>query len=236
MCTVSVIQHKDQVIITSNRDEKSTRPMAVNPKVYVLEKKKVIFPKDSLSGGSWFTVDEHANIAVLLNGAEEKHISKGNYRKSRGLILMEIIGNDSPIKYWKTINLTNIEPFTIVLLENSELFELCWNGIDKKHSRLKNNEHYIWSSATLYSKAVREKREQWFAEFISKTSEVSAKKILDFHKNTQADDQENGLQINRKNLTKTLSITQSIIQKNKIEVNYIDLNSKQSFHQTCFII
>lgn len=50
--------------------------MAINPKVYVLEKKKVVFPKDSLSGGSWFTVDERANIAVLLNGAEEKHISR----------------------------------------------------------------------------------------------------------------------------------------------------------------
>jgi len=236
MCTVSVIQCKYKIIVTSNRDEKTSRPAAIKPKVHALNKKKVIFPKDPRSGGSWFTVDDQANIAVLLNGAEEKHDFKGGYRKSRGLILLDIIGSNSPLKFWEHIDLKNIEPFTIVLVDKTGLHELQWNGTNKKHSRLENDKHYIWSSATLYSKTTKEKREQWFKDFTKDTKNISPKEILDFHQETQIGDQENGLQINRQNLTKTLSITQCVVQKNMIKINYLDLNERQSHNHTCFII
>ena len=33
----------------------------------------------------------YSKIIVLLNGAKEKHISKSNYNKSRGLIVIELM-------------------------------------------------------------------------------------------------------------------------------------------------
>ena len=70
-------------------------------------------------------------MLVLLNGAEEKHIDTGNYAKSRGLIVIEIIGSTSPFNAWQTIDLDRIEPFTLVLFENFKLYQLRWNGEEK---------------------------------------------------------------------------------------------------------
>ena len=58
-----------KIIITSNRDEKIIRPNAIEPKAYHLNNKKVIFPKDNKAGGTWYAIDEHSNVLVLLNGA-----------------------------------------------------------------------------------------------------------------------------------------------------------------------
>jgi hypothetical protein len=50
--------------------------------------------------------------------------------------------------YWNTIDLDRIEPFTIVLFQDQELFQLRWNGADKEAIKLDANEKHIWSSST----------------------------------------------------------------------------------------
>jgi uncharacterized protein with NRDE domain len=65
-------------------------------KNYTVNGKNVIYPKDPKAGGTWYVVDENGTVLVLLNGAEEKHTIKLSYRKSRGLIVLDIIGNVSP--------------------------------------------------------------------------------------------------------------------------------------------
>jgi uncharacterized protein with NRDE domain len=94
----------------------------------------------SKAGGTWYVVDEKGTVLVLLNGANEKHVAGLNYRKSRGLIVLDIIGNVSPRDYWNTIDLDRIEPFTIVLFQDQELFQLRWNGADKEAIKLDANE------------------------------------------------------------------------------------------------
>jgi hypothetical protein len=96
-------------------------------------------------------------VAVLLNGAAEKHQLKPTYRKSRGLILLDIISADSPIEHWKTINLLDLEPFTIVLFQENKLYQLRWNEIEKETIDLDVSKNHIWSSSTLYPKEIREK-------------------------------------------------------------------------------
>ena len=91
MCTVSFIFTDGKVILTSNRDEKILRPTAIAPKKYSINNKNIFFPKDAKAGGTWYAVTDEANVAVLLNGAAEKHQLKPSYRKSRGLILLDII-------------------------------------------------------------------------------------------------------------------------------------------------
>ena len=131
MCTVSFVNANGKIIITSNRDEKTLRPNAIEPKNYLINNKKIIFPKDKKAGGTWFAIDEHSTIIVLLNGAEEKHLLKESYRKSRGLIVLDLISSKSAIQAWKFIDLENIEPFTIVLFENQKLYQLRWDETQK---------------------------------------------------------------------------------------------------------
>lgn len=236
MCTVSYVYSSGKVIITSNRDEKSERPSSVKPQQYCLNNKKMNFPKDPKAGGTWFAVDEHANIAVLLNGADKKHVPQDSYAKSRGLILLDIISSISPIEEWKIISLLNIEPFTIVLLEGNKLYQLLWNSVGKETTPLSSEQNHIWSSSTLYSPGIRKQREESFTEFMSDKSVITEKNMQYFHLNTDKDDTENGLVINRNNIVKTFSVTQTVIEKNKVSMLHFDLHNREEYANSFLII
>lgn len=236
MCTVTFVSSKDRFVITSNRDEKMVRPKAIEPKNYLIHHKNVFFPKDAKAGGTWYAVDENANVIVLLNGAREKHIRKESYKKSRGLVVLDLIGADSILKEWSLIALESIEPFTLVVFENLQLFQLRWDGEEKETLQLDENKNHIWSSATLYTPEIRESRANWFAEFMNSHTEVTATDLYNFHRYTQENDIENGLIINRDNLLKTLSITQSVIEKNKVSLHHYDLEQDKKFTNTFIVI
>ena len=236
MCTVSFVHSNGKIIITSNRDEKVMRPNAIEPKNYLINKKKIIFPKDQKAGGTWYAVDEHSNVLVLLNGADEKHIVSENYKKSRGLIVLDLIGSQSPFEAWQIIDLNNIEPFTLVLFENPNLYQLRWNGDTKTELQLDSNQNYIWSSSTLYPKEIRAKRTNWFAAFLDTKPEVNASELFNFHRYTEEKNNEHGLVINRNDFLKTLSITQTVIEKNKVVLSHYDLQQQTAFTNSFIII
>jgi len=222
MCTVSFIPLNGNYYITSNRDESILRERAIPPTKYTINNKVIYFPKDPKAGGTWFAHDDE-NCIVLLNGAKEKHIQKDKYRKSRGLVVIELITSKKPIKEWKSIDLDGIEPFTIILFSENLLFQLQWDEIEKNSIELDITKSYIWSSSTLYDKQIREERAKWFTNFIKSEEKLDNKKLLNFHQFTESNNKNFGLQINRNNILKTISITQCIISKKEITFNYIDL-------------
>src|SRR5690349_21615601 len=128
MCTVTYIPCGSKKFITSNRDEKTFRKKALPPQFYLHGGIRLIYPKDGDAGGSWIAVNENGNVAVLLNGGFEKHISKPPYRKSRGLVFIDVIKHISPSEYFLDADLFRIEPFTIIILEQNKLFECRWTG------------------------------------------------------------------------------------------------------------
>jgi len=229
MCTVSFVATNDKIIITSNRDEKTIRPSAIPPRNYSVNGKNLIFPKDPKAGGTWFVVKADGTILVLLNGADEKHEVKLPYRKSRGLIVLDVISSISPKDFWTEIDLQDIEPFTLVLFQNKALFQLRWNGKEKDTKPLAIHQNHMWSSSTLYPSAIREKRSHWFHAFMDGNPEVSESKMHDFHRYTEKGNDENGLVINRNGEMKTLSITQSVVEKNKVIILHYDLIAQQDF-------
>lgn len=229
MCTVSFIQTSKEIIITSNRDEHISRELALMPKQYKLNDMNLYFPKDPKAGGTWFVINEIGNTLVLLNGAEKRHQSNPPYRKSRGLILLELASNINPLSVWNSIDLNNIEPFTIVAYINNKLFQLRWNSITKDKMEIDNQKYRIWSSTTLYDQEIVTARELWFKEYISNLSnELNDQDIFQFHTNTQIKDSQNGLIINRENNVLTKNVTQCIISQNAIKLIHVDLilNSK----------
>lgn len=234
MCTVSFTAHKETVIITSNRDEKVIRPSAIPPRSYHCNGKNLVYPKDQKAGGTWFVADAEGTVLVLLNGGITKHEVRFSYRKSRGLIALDIICSDSPKDFWGVINLENIEPFTLVLYQDKKLYELIWDGEAKISTTLNETQNHIWSSVTLYPADIRKKRSGWFFEFLKDKNEISASDMLGFHRNTEGDDAENGLIINRENTLKTVSITQVVIGQNKRAITYHDLVLAEEF-STAFI-
>ena len=232
MCTVSFVNANGKIIITSNRDEKTLRPNAIEPKNYCINNKNVFFPKDQKAGGTWYAINDNSTVLVLLNGAIEKHILKERYRKSRGLIVLDLISSETVIAQWNAIDLENIEPFTLVLFENQKLYQLRWDEMEKTNLELNANQSHIWSSSTLYSTEIRQKRADWFYTFLDTKPEVTANELFNFHRYTEAENTEHGLVINRSDVLKTVSITQTVIEKNKVQIHYNDLIAERDFSNT----
>lgn len=230
MCTVTFIPVGDKYYITSNRDEKRIRSQAIPPAVYTESGNKIIYPQDADAGGSWIALHENGNAAVLLNGAFEKHDPNPPYRKSRGIIFLEIINADNPVRYFMHMDLARIEPFTMIIMDNC-LYECRWNGITKHCRQLKKNRHHIWSSATLYDEATIKKREYWFAAFLNKNPRPSQEDILAFHKFGGIGDTQNDLIMNRNNELYTVSITSIVLDDHNSQLKYLDL--KERSEHTC---
>jgi hypothetical protein len=228
MCTVSFVRTSGKTIITSNRDEQVVR-LAIEPKEYFVNNKQLFFPKDPKAGGTWFVTDKSGTVLVLLNGADEKHIQKSSYRKSRGIIVLDMISSQSPIDFWNQIDLENIEPFTLVLFQNEKLYQLRWNEIEKTNLKLDISKHHIWSSSTLYPKEIREQRSQWFYDYLAIKNSISGKDLFNFHRNTENKNTQNGLVINRNDKLKTLSITQIVIDNKEVTLSYSDLIQEKEF-------
>ncbi len=231
MCTVSFVFSDGKVIFTHNRDERVARPTAIEPKKYTVNNKNIYFPKDQKAGGTWYAVAESGIVLSLLNGADEKYQIKPTYRKSRGLIVLDLISSNSPIAEWDSIDLSDIESFTVVLFQDKKLYQLRWNEVEKTVLNLDINQGHIWSSSNLYPKEIREHRVALFQDFIA-SNEILPEKLFQFHRYSKEDDQENGLIINRNDEVKTLSIIQTVIQENKVVLSYHDLQSQEEFTNT----
>ena len=223
MCTVTFIPANNKYFISSNRDEKKTRSQAIAPAVYCINGKKLIFPKDGDAGGSWIALHENGNAAVLLNGALEKHIRMPPYKKSRGKVFLNIIGDERPVKYFHGSDFFQIEPFTLVLLERNNLYECRWDGKEKYYRQLKKHRPYIWSSVTLYEKNIVQKREEWFASFLNRNPHPTQKDILEFHRFTGDGDKHNDLLMEREGVFCTVSITSMLLTANRASMKYLDL-------------
>lgn len=234
MCTVSYVSHSGRSFITSNRDEHIGRETAYAPVFESINDKKIIFPKDAKAGGTWFAASEEGVVAVLLNGAFEKHQPTPPYRKSRGLVLLDIISSHKPFELIAGINLNRIEPFTLILYQQHSLTELRWDGDMKHEKELDASGNYIWSSATLYSGEVIQHRKELFNRFITAEEKPAAEAIAAFHSNDH-NDEENGFVINRSNGMRTFSITQAVVQPGKIDFRHIDLLKNQQFEETMYI-
>lgn len=181
MCTVTFIPTAQGVLLTSNRDEHTDRPAAVAPHTYFLGGQPIIYPKDAKAGGTWITLRDGHSAAVLLNGGFEKKSRQASYRKSRGIIMLEIVGSDDPVEKFDSIQLEDIEPFTLILFYGKQLRRCTWDGKVKHMTHLDPKKAYIWSSSTLYDRTVQNRRETNLQEWLRKESLPTPEKLLSYH-------------------------------------------------------
>lgn len=236
MCTVTFIPQPGRVIITSNRDEKTARPAAFSPAEAIINGKKVLFPKDAKAGGTWFVAAENGTVAVLLNGAFVPHIPKEKYRKSRGLVLLDIVTDIDPAEALAAYDLTDIEPFTVLLFISSKLREMRWDGAQRYIKEIPADEPHIYSSVTLYPREVIAQREDWFTEFMKSSRNIEPDQVRRFHATAGHGDNINGLVMNRNNITKTFSITQAVVGNAEIDFYHHDLISGTEDHKVLRVL
>jgi hypothetical protein len=189
----------------------------------------VLFPKDSVGGGTWISLHENGNALVFLNGGFVKHSPKPPYRKSRGLVLLQLADTLSPTESFQLFEFSGIEPFTAVVWDNEKLYECCWDGKGRHIKELDPGAAHIWSSVTLYDPHVIAKRKKWFRSWLKKNPDPSLDDVLIFHQFTGDGDKQNDLSTNRDGNVITVSITGIELAHEKGRMQYIDLSTRQTF-------
>ncbi len=227
MCTVVYMPGDKRISFASLRDESPLRDKAIEPVSDNSGAVKYIAPKDASAGGTWVGVNEYNNVIILLNGAFENHSKQNNYRKSRGLIVLELLQTELPVIDWNLMDMTNIEPFTLVVWSDDNLFQLVWDGQQKHKTLLDAAIPHIWSSSTLYNPSVKAHRKQLFDYWAATNPVVSPLSILNFFKSYN--DKDNGFIMNRSELLSTLSYSFIEIQNSEKAIfNYVDFQSNQN--------
>ena len=227
MCTVSFIyKGKTDFILTSNRDESISRKTVI-PKLYDEGSVLAVYPKDMVAGGTWIGASSQKRVLCLLNGAFEKHTREASYKKSRGVIVKELLAVVDVEQEIRDYNFNHIEPFTLVVADwnvELKLIELIWDGANVQITNLPLKSK-IWSSSTLYNNDIKVLREKWFSEFLSQNGS-SKDELFYFHEYYGMGDSMLDMKIDR-GLLKTVSITQYEKEGENVWVVYKDLLSTE---------
>ncbi len=227
MCTVLFIPKDNSVYFASLRDENPFRPKALEPNIYGSDHIQFTAPKDAEAGGTWVGANEFNNVIILLNGGFETHIKHTNYKKSRGLIVLELLQTELPVIDWNLMPMADIEHFTLIVWSDNNLFHLVWDGQQKHKYLLDASIPHIWCSATLYNPAVKEKRRQLFENWTATNPIFSQQSILTFFRTYM--DKENGFIMNRNNTLRTLSYSFLEVYKDEqITFDYFDFITHQN--------
>ena len=231
MCTVTYVPTNSGCLLTSSRDEKLARQKALAPAFHQHQQQQLLYPKDAAANGTWIAVTETGTAAVLLNGAFVKHDLQPAYRKSRGLIFLEIVSDESPPTSFELICLDDIEPFTLVIFFNRRLFECRWDGKQKHVFEMDAAARHIWSSATLYTAEMIDERSSWFYDWSAVNPSPTQQDIVSFHKFAGDGNIENSIRMNRSNTMLTVSITSINIIADSACMFYYDLMTNGVFNQ-----
>lgn len=234
MCTVTFIPVRDKLYITSNRDEKHWRSNALPPAIHAGQLGNLLFPQDGDAGGTWIAAHENGNAIVFLNGGFVRHTPQPPYRKSRGLVLLDLLNTADPVRHFKETQLGGIEPFTAVVW-TGQLFECRWDGEKKHMTQLPASEPHIWSSATLYDEEVVAKRKSWFNKWLQKHPTPTPNDILHFHQFTGDGDAHNDLRMNRNGQVFTVSVTLLALTDELTRMHYLDLKNNNAFTQQLIV-
>lgn len=227
MCTVTYIPTDDGFVLTSNRDEQTLRSTFL-PDWYNHNQQLLIYPKDKAAGGTWIAANKQGKVACLLNGAFENHIKKDKYRKSRGQLLLESFDYENNQIFCNNIDLTDIEPFTLILIEGlpRQITEMRWDGAQKYIKSISVQEPRIWSSATLYSKSIRLLRRYWFFEWLQQHKSQENYHILKFHQEKHSENANIDIVMQRNNNLQTVSISQIHFKQQGSYFYYQDMIQK----------
>ncbi len=225
MCTVTFVPAGNHFFFTSSRDEQAGRQLAEIPDLHLVNGRPLLFPRDPQGGGSWIVVDESGNAAVLLNGAFLAHKAAPPYKKSRGLILLDLMSDDRPAEAFDDLDLHHIEPFTIILFDRKKLFACSWDGLKKYINRLNESEPQIWSSVTLYGSDAISRRKTWFKNWKKDNPDPSSDQVIRFHMQGGDGNPANDILMNRGNTVFTNSISSIHLWEDHADFLYKDLRN-----------
>ncbi len=223
MCTVTYIPtQNNEFIFTSNRDEAPKRS-ATEMARELRGTKELLFPRDALAKGTWISVSSKNQLVCILNGAFIKHKHRPPYRLSRGIMALDFFSFSNAEVFFEKFEFEEIEPFTMVIFDDGNLYELRWDESEKHIKKLDTSLPYLWASCTLYSEEWQMKRQKWFSDWQVKNPKFNQSTVLYFHKNAGEGNPEYDVVMNRNNMVRTTSVTSVVKSEMEMSVRYEDM-------------
>lgn len=223
MCTLSIINNIDEIIITMNRDEHRQR----DEENYLInnnnnaDKINIVYPVDSQAGGSWFGCNEKGVVLALLNRYQDP-VSENKLSRGGIITMLSCAGNlEQVVNCFGTLQLERYNPFDLFIISNYGKIRCSWNGRLSTIEEINSNSGYIHSSSFVDREKTLLWRQNYFNQWMSKVGneKLNEKYILkSIH-----------LQQDKKNLSRSIlmsrehSHTKSICQA-KISTSTLDFN------------
>jgi hypothetical protein len=186
MCTVSWIRTSVGYQLFCNRDELRTRLPGVAPRLQQRHGVHYIAPLDGNHGGSWIAVNEYGMAFCLLNryrSTEPPGRGENPYR-SRGLLLLDLVGCRCLAEVWKKIRslqLREYPPFALVVLGYQlPAMLMDWCG---RYLRLDDNADQAVPlvSSSFDQEGAQTSRKMLFAQLAAKRGLADSKLLHTFH-------------------------------------------------------
>ncbi|MCB2219088.1 MAG: NRDE family protein [Bacteroidetes bacterium] len=228
-------QENGKFLLTQNRDESIMRPIAAPPIKRQLGEIVAVYPVDPQGTGTWIGVSSDGRAAGLLNGGSRKHKHQPPYRHSRGLIIPAYFKHPDIESFFNTFNFDDLEPFTLVVVENGKVFEII-----KEEQSIDIIEHnaslpLIRFSFPLYPADSIEDRSMKFYRWYYQQKQISATDIFQIHQQNRYELYNIPKHDTGQHILKTVSITQVKFDGIRYVMNYYDaVNDLHLFNSTAF--
>ena len=178
MCILSYAPTNDGFVLNFNRDEVYNR-VAKPPQQYSVDNQKLIFPKDTKSGGSWIGVNVTKSvIGCILNAKGKTPKIPSN---SRGNIFIDQLIQGKANLYENELH--DIAPFTLLslCLHTQVITQDRWDGLLLKRIKRTISTSFILCSSCFYENAIKKKLKTEFNSLITRKSDIKTT-ASSFHK------------------------------------------------------
>lgn len=206
MCTFTYLPLSEGFVVTHNRDEAVFR-QSWQPACWQTPYGVAKYSREGHGAGTWMGCRTDGWVVGLLNGAKVPHERTPPYPYSRGLIITRMLEGKNPYQTLQAMNLQGLEPFTLLIVHESQRIEGWWNGETWEEQTLPNLP-FIRASVPLYSPEQQALRVHWFQSYLEKQI-PSPGSIWDFHHQSHSEEKANDLVMERLGILKTISVTQA---------------------------
>jgi len=121
MCTVSLVPNARGFFLAMNRDESTTRPAAIPPRVFELNDTRLIYPREP-SGGTWISVNDSGVCLALVNWHLIERTPPGE-PITRGEVVRNLATANSFSQIEEGLQrlpLSQMRPFRLIAVSNQE--------------------------------------------------------------------------------------------------------------------